>query len=56
MKKFIGVLAACLMALPIASYGQATNVAFSGVSLFNGNLATSQQIGSAKLPNFSGRD
>lgn len=54
MKKFIGVLAACLMALPLGTSAQ-TYVAQSGVSLFTAVPATATSVsGPVRLPNFSG--
>ena len=55
MKKLIGILAACLFALPLVSAAQATNVAYSGVSLFTAASSTvTSTVGPVKLPTFSG--
>jgi hypothetical protein len=52
MKKFMGVLAAALFALPIMA--QTSYTSQSGVSLFSGVPATATQAGTSRLPNFSG--
>ena len=58
MKKYIGVLAACLMALPFTSTAQTPSIAYSaqsGVSLLTSVTATATHTsGAVRLPTFSG--